>query len=419
MENKNSFEDKGIIYGIIEKYKRKSKNIPKDLNKKLKYRYIDENKIKEIEIPYIIYFDIFNQKISSLHNKLIFNMVNNLRKDYNMKKEIKILELYVNQKNNRILLKRDIKDDEGFSINPESFTDLLSFSNILETFSKENTFFVINVIITGEIAHNNIIFVEKIKNSLVFNYYEPHGFEFFLNNSFIIKFLLSLEDINTNIYINRNHKYPGIQRVTEDSFGLCIIFSLFWIYIVLNIVFYNINNKSYIPSNYWINEIEKIYVIDLNEAKGELYRIVLAFGIDLINDWFQSLSLKSLRIFLEKLDFKGTFEEVKERGIDYDIIENKRESYTKQEFEKQREQDSEITYEDWENKRKAENKDYCSVSFINDKLLKDIDKNWLRFLKTRGYKIEKGKIILGKLLGENCNDDNDCFSKKCRESYCV
>jgi hypothetical protein len=51
--------------------------------------------------------------------------------------------------------------------------------------------------------------------------------------------------------------------------------------------------------------------------------------------------------------------------------------------------------------------------------LKDIDKNWLRFLKTRGYKIEKGKIILGKLLGENCNDDNDCFSKKCRESYCV
>lgn len=415
--------DKKIIEKIIEKLKNKSKNIPSNFYKKIKHTFYKNNKLFQIEIPYIIYLDLINQKISNLNNKLIYNMVLNLRKEYNMKDIVDIFELYINYENGVFHIKLGPKHD-GITFNFNSLENILAFSNIIENLMKRKNFLIISLTkkpINQQLLHSNMIFVEKIGKLLIFNYYEPHGSIEFSRDIFINKFFEKLENVNSNFYLVRNSIYPGIQKITEDNLGLCIIFSHLWLYIVLNICFYNIKNKTYKTSNFWINNLEKYYVEDLQENNKILYKIAICFGIELINEWLQNLSKKNIYLFLEQLnlDFSQEIEikEVKERGIDY---EEKNENYTKKDFEKAREESSEITYEDWENKREKEIQEY---KFIEEKIKNNIQENWKFFLKNRGYRIENGKIKLGKLMGENCNEDNDCFFKKCKidkkENYCV
>jgi len=142
---------------------------------------------------------------------------------------------------------------------------------------------------TPEVSHANVILVENVKDFLVWNYYEPHGYDKKTNTSH----MTAIEKIGKKCALTvkkmfiLNHKKGaqcpiGVQSFFKDyESGYCQIFSYFWIWCVLNVIK---RMTSYISSNQWISYVEKCVVDRIKSDPILVYKRVISFAYELYNN---------------------------------------------------------------------------------------------------------------------------------------
>jgi len=138
-------------------------------------------------------------------------------------------------------------------------------------------------------SHANVILVENIKDFLIWNYYEPHGYDISMNINYINKIkeigeLCAKKAGKKFIFNNREGAQcpRGIQRLLKDyDSGYCLIFSYFWIWCVLNVIK---RMTSYIPSNQWISYVEECVAGCIQAYPLLVYKRVISFAYDLYNN---------------------------------------------------------------------------------------------------------------------------------------
>jgi len=148
-------------------------------------------------------------------------------------------------------------------------------------------FSIISIYIRTNITHANVILVENIKDFLIWNYYEPSGYE----NNIELKKIEHVGELCAKIANKKfifNHKEGaqcpiGIQKLLNDyDPGYCLIFSYFWIWCVLNVIK---RMTSYIPSNQWISYVEKCVATQLLNDKAKVYKRVISFAHSLYESY--------------------------------------------------------------------------------------------------------------------------------------
>lgn len=385
-----SFEYKSIIENIINKYKRQTKYIPKNIKKILKYTYVHEKPEEyknfpvemrsDLDIPYDTYVNILYQSLPKGDEliKIIYKEVidDSEKKDDSSSRDIFDIDcldtLYI--QNNKIKLNNN-------DINIPEFADFI--------YKKSQTckFFVMNLSILDEdFPHQNMLFFENVKGSIILNWYEPHGgkpkyFEIFGDVSKVYK---------GNFIISYNLN-SGIQtKTTEYDIGYCKMFSLLWIYIVLSIIKYNIENKTYIPSPYWINNVELSYI---NIEPKILYKVIVTFAISLFNNYIATLDKSEIKTIFENVESQLLITKLPLTEHDPYLYQQKRND-EKGDIKEEKTKHYKLTFEQWEELRKIE--------------LEKIKNGFREFIGKRGYA----------LIGDECVKNIDCYSNNCEDGFC-
>lgn len=189
--------------------------------------------------------------------------------------------------------------------NPETLIPVINL--ILDQSKKCGSFSTIPVIIYGrnsygkEIAHRNIILLERIPKNLkdhteiVLNYYEPYGSVDKKGASKFIATVLNQIERASKGRIKVNYKgtscpLGGIQTKMERGeldIGYCIMYSYFWIYIVLSVILDNLEHGRYESSINWINEVERYYA---NKSPEILYKACVNFADWLVKNYMAILA---------------------------------------------------------------------------------------------------------------------------------
>jgi hypothetical protein len=237
------------------------------------------------------------------------------------------------------------------------------------------------------------------------NYYEPHGYKYKRDMNFIRKLLKKIKhESNDQILFNYKLTEIGSQIIAKDQVGFCIMFSCFWIHIIFSIINYNLKNNSYITSNYWIDKVENYYISVLSEK--DLYDAIVCFSYYFFENNFSEFDKEGKIDFIYKFvsGLKDVTNEKKELNFETTMVVPKEvkikeheDTYSSKQLKKLAKSNPELTYYTWEERR-----------------LKELNK-----IKKIKNEIERRK----KLIGDECVNNEDCFSGKCkitkRESYCV
>jgi hypothetical protein len=199
-----------------------------------------------------------------------------------------------------------------------SLAHLINF--ILKKVTECGSFSIISIVIYGkdkndDIKHRNIILAELIPESfrtenspkVVLNYYEPYGNIKDMAKPVLKKILKKIQkDSEGKILVNyKNVSCPrgGIQTHLENQdldIGYCIMYSYFWIYIVLKIIIYNIGRGTYEPSINWISEVEKYYVIFFPYKK--LYSKVVSFADTVTKKYLEKIDQNTRILILQQFE---------------------------------------------------------------------------------------------------------------------
>ena len=420
----NLFTWRQIIDNKIEKYTKLSNQLPKNIKVGVPYsrmRDLDTNVlIDSIEIPYDSYLRTIS---STIFGKEFFS---NDFVNYFYRRKISKIE-----NSGKLLLNRYTKNVTFFEGKTEkTYLYNSEVPKIVYNFIKTNLMFnkflileIINTELKNE-THYNVALLEKLENkdTIIMNYYEPHGSQKIDNDDFLVTFfrdLMAISDKKLIILYNREEK--SSQALSNETVGYCVLFGFFWIDMILSIIKYNLENDSYINSSEWVNEVETYYIHKITPEN--LYKIIIAFTSNLVSNFLASKDKKYNDSFQEALNNSITTKNlgtlVKSQVIDKkefqtdNYQEIKRESYTKEEFEKQRESSPEIAFEDWEKLRIAELKEYKEAKqYLSQK---DFFEHWRKYITQKGYTIKPdGTMVLGKLIGSQCNSAKECFSRRCK-----
>jgi hypothetical protein len=413
---KKLFEYTSVIDNKLDKYLRFSKQLPKNL--KLNIPYYSENKenIKQYDIPYENYINLITSTlyqddylsgeiIGYFYKKNLSQFKNNFK-----------LTFYDNFDTVEFLY----GDTKSFLKNDKTFIKILY--NIIDKNLKNSRFQIVEIIIDYKTeSHYNVALLEKTPELILMSYYEPHGNFATKKNEKLQDFLKNLIEISNYKLIITKSKEVGYQTLSKDTIGYCFLFGLFWINMVLSIIKFNLSVDSYIPSNEWIFLVEEYYINKMNESN--LYKVIITFTTNLINGFFASRNKNQLekisKTFIQMTEKyinekKLEVKEVKEiKNLEEEIKNSEQISYTKKEFEEERKKSPELLYEDWEKEEKKELYEYkdALTYLVNKKLVE----YWNKYIHTKGYKQSGDKIILGKRIGNYCEDDKDCFSNYCRK----
>jgi hypothetical protein len=393
------FDYKTVIDRILTKYSRYSKELPKNISIPLKHSVGNKN----YEIPfyeYIIWLSnfVFKYNLNILDYIYRKNEINNVTGCVNN-------IFFPNESSFRI-------NNKVVSYESKDFTN---FVEQLKQQVRECKIFVLGLgLRETKDPHFNVCFIEYSNNNYFLSYYEPHGNQGIKGDSHI--FLQNLNESGFNININKD-KF-GSQHISGETYGFCIIFGLFWINVVFEIINFNRKNGTYVLSEYWIENVESYYLSKI--TKENLLNVVLSYGVETINDYF-ALHPKLYDAFLKYME--QVFEKKQVKNIINETKENdeKRETSSLPSYKINEMTKPHLTYEEWEKEVRKENKEFSQVKdYIKHK---DLVNYWNEYIKHKGYKIENGNIVPGKRIGENCNLDSDCFSKKCfedndGEKYC-
>lgn len=311
-----------------------------------------------------------------------------------------------------------IFDEENYDIKK-----IKQIHNYIRKISKKCGFFVMEVTIqTEKTAHLNIFFGENVNDKIILNRYEPHGVTHSEKDDQVYQVMDQLfyfaEDFEA---IEPENKHQGAQTHSNDRIGYCVMFSLFWVYVVLNIIKHNIQRGSYKPSPEWIDNVEKYYI--KSTSSTEMMAMVITFAIIMFNNYIASLPSSKQKNVLERVheyatdymsdDKKHSYEKV-ENDVSNDDLkledEVNKSDYSRKELIRLARKDPEYTYESWENARIKEDRELKAA--------------WDEFKMRRGYN-PKTKYVPKLRMGEKCKENNDCFSKRCKydedekESYCA
>jgi hypothetical protein len=408
MEN---FVYKPIIDAKLKYWLNERKKLPKNIKKSIPYKYpfiksIGDEKEMYEKFGYIN----FDKYVETLYQSLDIPFINTITSLFIGKGFVFPLTIHL-QKSiiivNSFFFQIDEKTEEYK--NKILVKDFGKFIDALFDFSNDKPFFVIDVTIDygdQDSDHQTVIFCEReeTKKILYLSYYDPHGYRGIKRFGVIPKMLKKIQKVSGNTILT-NYKLSelGIQIITKDEIGFCVMFSCFWIYIIFSIIFYNVEKGTYITSNNWIDKVENYYNNLLNP--GELYDSIVSFSyyfyekyfVDNVVNVFEEQK-KHLQQFLststEEKDIK-----LDERRKNYqEIKQPENESlYSKSQLKKLRKINPELTYESWEKRR-----------------LKELNK-----IKKVKNEIKRRKA----LIGDQCLKDQDCFSGKCKitqeESYCI
>ena len=196
-------------------------------------------------------------------------------------------------------------------------------------------------------GHRNIILIQNTDEEICFNHYEPHGAEndylydertyfFEILEKYLYKSFLKLKqkksslpdfsDFQSMFKNNQNHVSKitdlskkqkksskkkqkkiliepfsssicvGIQRVLSeyDKYGYCSLFSMFWLYCVLNCFFdLNEKNDNVPPLKEWVKNVEDIILKIFKEDQEKLYNLVITFAYRLFSKYYSSDLLNS------------------------------------------------------------------------------------------------------------------------------
>lgn len=403
-----------IIQSIIEDFKRRRKYLPENLGKTIPFHNYSEDDVRIITERYKTFANHMYQTVldNPAETSLAAFVFEQVMK--NQKKE-----------SSDPLCTQQLLVDGYYQViryngSPEDMNNKETWWKIADDLiqnSDDCKFFVIDVGIMPppshpNSGHSNVIFCEFTGSKIILNCYEP------LN-----KYQHAIEQVLYNLSVNHKgiiynenlRSGEGAQKYAKDDAGYCVMFSLFWLYIVLNIVVYNINHDSYVLSKYWIEEVEKYYISMLQPK--ELFEIVITFGISLMNDFLAENPVDIKKMTGRLLDqFRSRYyKSVKEKPIQDEKSQREDEKerkdyYSRRELIKLSKENPEYTYETWENARLKE-----------ENLMKQA---WKKFLVDR--EINPDLVYTSKLkLGTYCSEDQECFSGKCKhdeeekESYCV
>lgn len=409
-----SFEYKNVIDEIFETYSRRRAQLPKNIKTRLSSSVVDNT--KRINLDYDRYAHVMYQAVLQFfgkkNNSLAFSryiyesILQNNKADictydiviYPMSR---LVEYGDDSTRARYGPKRNKIDDSKY------MTDFYEY--ILEK-TKPCRFSVIFVtlVFPNGGAHADMIFVENLldtENTIVFNYYEPHGYEKLIGEFEMLDFLEDLQKASNNvIYVEyKLTEELGSQLYSKDDTGYCVMFSLFWIYVVLNIVMYNLINNTYEVSVLWIDKVEKYYIEKMESKK--LYEIVVTFAIELFNNTIENFSTKDQEIIWRYIGKRLT----EDKHVH--IEKNRQDSryYIDQYLNPERDFYRDYLY-GTENKEDKEEKSYSNKELESDPELSY--EAWQKAVNAEKRLIRAWKSFKNP-LGTMCNQDEDCFSDRC------
>lgn len=409
-DNLNKFVYKPVIKSIVKNLLHRRKHeLPKDLNKRIPVKDFKEGKYTTLSyLEYAMYLYQGIEKTTSVNigflNKMYVDILSE-QKVYpvDIKCSISIYIVYPDMIH--------VKDGKSFKINSE----MKEFGEYILELSEHCKFFAIYTSLVTKVGgHANMIFGENISstdaigdkmtnNKTVLNYYEPHGTKFFTKEiaSVLDKIQRSSNGkIITNYYGMSN--YIGAQLYSLDSVGYCVMFSLFWIYLVLNIVVYNINNNSYIPSTFWIDEVEYYYMKLL--TRRDIMDIIVTFAIQQFNDFIHLIApyphaVEYVLDDTKELLLKQTKGREATYGVNWEDIDkvddikiDLKDSVDNKDGSIDNDEDNpfpKYSYDEWQRLKKVE---------------KLFAKNLRQFGEKRGYKLT---------IGKKCVHNKDCISNSC------
>lgn len=431
-----SFEYKSIIIDTIEDIKER-----KDPKSPVLFRHnLGNGKFDEYSIPYDKYVLLLFETILIYNNtnvgqrmdgltKFLYNKVTNKRKEicsyvlqiFPEKKKIEYTEI----RENKSRVEKSIQYNEDFS----------TLSNLIYKRAKKCQFTAISVdIYTESSAHRNVVLCEYDNSSkkVMLNYYEPHGtLKGFSKKYGIIDILDKLKK-DSNGFINYNYNNIacpyGIQSELYGlDIGYCVMFSFLWIYIVLEIIMYNLQHNTYIPSYNWIGKVEEYYLDRYD--KYSLYGKTVTFAGNIFVDYIESNYNDQQKVILDGYiyryiqqnthEFKKVRSNVRYRNvknIDSNNSSDSEDDSLSLESKDNSEDDPEVTYESWR-KAKLKESGYDDIKVEDEEniLTEEIDKEgrWYNYLKSKIY---------GNKIGQLCRKNSDCISKRCIQSadgnYC-
>jgi len=270
-----------IIDSEVNKYLRYEKELPKNIKVPIKYDYSvelgDEYLVFEKEIPYDKYIHFYTGAIFS-SQRSTSDFINFFYKKISAGNNYMIM--FEEDRKNISIVK------DGISTKLELNNDSIEFIyNTITEFLRIDKFFLIEVIIKGNPPHYNIALCEKDNSSdnIYMSYYEPHGNFSILESNYLINFFQQLKEISKGKFIIKFNKEKfSMQTLSKDREGFCLIFGFFWINVIIKIIKYNIQRKSYISSNKWVENIETYYINKI--TKDKLYNFIVAFAVKLYND---------------------------------------------------------------------------------------------------------------------------------------
>jgi flagellar motor protein MotB len=350
-EEKNTFLYEPIIAGIFGNLPRLNMDKNREYNVKISSREYISYSFKEDRYVWLILqsiikstrektnyereglIDIIYQKIQNLYSNknLQINPKCSLKLTLFTPAQVLIFDKYIcSYSNENFILPMEFKNKI-----PKSFKFFISF---ISKKIEECSFLAIPIYLASSMSsgHVNIIFMEKYKNRVIANYYEPGG-QIEWGGKVHTDILIENMEKSSNYYIKfflkpSSECSVGIQVLTKRyDIGFCAIYSLFWIYVVLDIFFYNIINNSYIPSPEWIGNVEK-YLVNLIRNDRTIYEKILYFTKDLIKNYMENnnpLVIKqNFQNYLEQgnYSYKGPFSiSLRQKFFDQDrgFTENK------------------------------------------------------------------------------------------------
>lgn len=419
-----------VIDAVVKEFWRRRRNLPEDIRKMYEATQItpDLNQIYiyKQKMDYAEYISELYQSLIRMKSNILITYIYNhiLGNSYCSE-----FELIIRQDLERLYLHVGDNIIAGVHLKElKQYQKSLNFCQKIVDLSKDCQFFTIKTtIVLGNEGHSNIIFCERVNDKIILNYYEPHG-------HVRIKIAKMLERIFRiwnvrgsggsenldNLTENANHPVFVLNYATGnvvgaqtevDNIGYCVMFSLFWIYVVLKIIKYNLDRNSYIPSTKWINEVEDYYLRLVSPFPDKFFEIIITFAITMFNDSIASLPEKERKKILRSLKPELPFRNVSVESKEVESFEMKEENdkpdYGMKRLTELAEEDPEYTYESWEKERRRENV--------------KMKQAWNDFKMKRAYKNEEYTPKLR--LGMNCLRNSDCESRRCKHdiegAYCA
>jgi hypothetical protein len=204
----------------------------------------------------------------------------------------------------------------------------LDWKELVKQFSNKikgcDKYFIFNFILSSETkGHANLLIVEKEEKQINFFRYEPNGpeYDFSDKDEKILRSLLedTGKELNTPIKIyNKTDTCPiGIQKKSKDTYGYCIMFSLFWFYCLVKLL------DSKLPLKDLIQYIEPVLSSVINSFKKEKM-IVDCFEKN--NTYIGDFSIRYLFLVVYRFSDRMTTEMIEKYKKDedtYEVIEYK------------------------------------------------------------------------------------------------